>query len=315
MTLSFFGPLLFAGEDRVAERCEFTHPQVRTWSGKDFLRLRRDPSGKPVALETAIVRFAGIPTQGRQAASTQSRVPTTQRHVEVDLIGVVHLADPGYFRFLNNHFRQYEAVLYELVAPPEARFAPGEAPWDASWWGIVQRIVTGMLGLQFQLDGVNYKAANFVHADMTPEEFHRTMRDRGESSWQIVVRAIAQALEQGQPAGPGFDELWKALQLRGIQRQLALRRWAAEQFGDLELAIRAVEGPQGSTILSERNKVALVVLRRELNDGKRKLAIFYGAAHMPDLANRLQAEFGLKAESCLWLTAWDLSDPPVNGQK
>ena len=52
------------------------------------------------------------------------------------------------------------------------------------------------------------------------------------------------------------------------------------------------------------------MLTRQLVDGKKKLAIFYGAAHMPDFDRRLRDEFGLTRQSQEWLTAWDLRDDP-----
>ena len=63
----------------------------------------------------------------------------------------------------------------------------------------------------------------------------------------------------------------------------------AETFEDLQGSLLAIEGPEGSTIVSQRNKVALDVLRKALAAGKTKIAIFYGAGHMPDMEQRLAA--------------------------
>ena len=68
----------------------------------------------------------------------------------------------------------------------------------------------------------------------------------------------------------------------------------------------AREGPQGSTLIAERNKVALGVLRKQIASGKRKLAIFYGGGHMPDFEKRLKDDLGLVRVSQQWLTAWDM---------
>ncbi len=38
----------------------------------------------------------------------------------VDLIGAVHVAHKEYFQDLNRRFRSYDALLYELVADPDA---------------------------------------------------------------------------------------------------------------------------------------------------------------------------------------------------
>jgi hypothetical protein len=50
------------------------------------------------------------------------------------------------------------------------------------------------------------------------------------------------------------------------------------------------------------------VLRKELAAGKSKIAIFYGAGHMPDLQKRLRDDFGMKPVGTRWLAAWNLQD-------
>jgi hypothetical protein len=69
-------------------------------------------------------------------------------------------------------------------------------------------------------------------------------------------------------------------------------------------------GPEGSTLVTERNKKALDVLRRQIKSGKRRLAIFYGAAHMEDMARQLESEFGLQRSGTTWVVAWDLTPRP-----
>ncbi len=72
--------------------------------------------------------------------------------------------------------------------------------------------------------------------------------------------------------------------------------------------MQAIEGPDGSTLIGQRNKKALSVLKRELVAGKKRIGIFYGAGHMPDMAARLKKDFGLEPDrsSIKWLTAWDM---------
>jgi hypothetical protein len=83
----------------------------------------------------------------------------------------------------------------------------------------------------------------------------------------------------------------------------------AEQFEDLDGMMAAVEGPEGSTLISERNKVALAELPRQIAAGKQHIAIFYGAAHLPDMQRRLQGdEFGMQRTGERWLTAWNLAE-------
>jgi hypothetical protein len=73
-----------------------------------------------------------------------------------------------------------------------------------------------------------------------------------------------------------------------------------------------LDGPGGSVILTERNKAAIGALDSTMKSGKKDLAIFYGAAHMPDMAKRL-SERGFSPIATEWRMAWDLtirSDEP-----
>ncbi|MBP87077.1 MAG: hypothetical protein CMJ64_10235 [Planctomycetaceae bacterium] len=262
----------------------------------DFLRIRRDDSGTPLAMETSITSFAS-------ADESQS--------VTVDLVGAVHIADKAYFDELNKAFASYDAVLYELVAPHNVTPNPGER--SASAVSFLQTTMKSVLGLQFQLDCVDYKKPNFVHADMTPEEFASTMKERGESFAQMFLRMFGQsiAMQSRDPGRSSDAQLLAALFASPEERARRMKRIMAEQFQDMDAATSVLDGPNGSTILTERNKAALRVLKTEMAKGKKKrIAIFYGAAHLPDMEERLISEFKLKRTGLKWVTAWDLESKP-----
>jgi hypothetical protein len=61
--------------------------------------------------------------------------------------------------------------------------------------------------------------------------------------------------------------------------------------------------------VTERNKAALRALARTMARGKKNLAIFYGAAHMPDMSQRLEA-MGFTPVRTDWRMAWDLTIRP-----
>ncbi len=91
-------------------------------------------------------------------------------------------------------------------------------------------------------------------------------------------------------------------------RALALKRVMSQQFESVEGAMAALEGPQGSTLISGRNRIALDALRKEIDAGKTKIAIFYGGGHMPDFDKNLREKFALRPVSTRWLTAWNMRD-------
>ena len=54
-------------------------------------------------------------------------------------------------------------------------------------------------------------------------------------------------------------------------RSSALKRVMADQFESMEGMMGALEGPKGSTIITERNKVALKKLSEQIAAGKQKI--------------------------------------------
>ncbi|OHB83894.1 MAG: hypothetical protein A2V98_21140 [Planctomycetes bacterium RBG_16_64_12] len=261
-----------------------------------FLRLVRDDDGSPVALEAAIVRFA--------PADRDRSGPT------VDLVSAVHVAEKSYYEELNRLFEKYDVVLYELVAPEGTQIPKGGVEGGGSPVSMLQQGMTEMLELEFQLKGIDYTRQNLVHADMSPEEFAESMRRRGESPFQVFFRMLgyAMARQTQDPAGGGDFRL--LLAFFDKNRALAIKRVLAEEFQDLEGSLSAIEGPEGSTLITDRNNVALGVLRKQIAAGKQRLAIFYGAGHMSNFGERLRADFGLKPVSTRWLVAWNLKPTP-----
>jgi len=256
-----------------------------------FLRLVRNEKKIPTALEAAIVRLGPRDDQGQQFT--------------VDLVSAVHVAEKSYYRRLNRAFRAYDVVLYELVAPKGTKVPKGGGD-RRSAVSLLQGGMKDMLELEFQLEQIDYTRKNMVHADMSPEQFAKSMKDRDESMFTMFLRMWGYAIAKQYSGAGGANDLQLLMAFFDKNRALALKRVMAEQFEDMEGSLVALEGPDGSTLISERNKVALEVLRQQMEAGKRKIAIFYGAGHMPDLQKRLGDQFGLVLQSTRWLAAWNM---------
>jgi hypothetical protein len=78
----------------------------------------------------------------------------------------------------------------------------------------------------------------------------------------------------------------------------------------MESLLTSFGGEEGSVLITERNKIALEVLKQQLSAGRKKLAIFYGAGHLADMDKRLREDFGMRPIEITWLTAWDLAPRP-----
>jgi hypothetical protein len=262
-----------------------------------FIRLKRSNDNRPSAMETAVVRYQSSKQPG----------------VEVDLVGAVHVGDKSYYDDLNKLFEGYEVVLYELVAPEGTRIPKGGRKGASTHpIGLMQDGMSSILELSHQLNCVDYTRKNFVHADMSPDDFNKSMEERGESFVQMFLRLMGSGIAQNASGGGGANDTALLLALFSKDRALALKTVMAQQFESLEGAMAALDGPGGSAILTERNKRCFDVLDKQLEAGKKRIAIFYGAAHLPDMERRLVGDYGFKRSGESWLSAWQLQPLKVN---
>ena len=261
-----------------------------------FMRIREDRKGRPVSLDTSVTRY-----QTRNNAGEK---------VIVDLIGVVHIGEKEYYQKLNERFEEYDALLYELVAPEGTVIPKGGR--DAEAAGIINPIAAlqkGMqvaTGLQFQLDHIDYTKANFVHADMSPEEFAESMKVNEESISGYALRAIGQSMAM-QASGKGDALLSMILAMFSKNKTMRIRRAMAKQIHDMESGMIIFEGKNGSTIIDHRNAKCMEILKREIEAGKTSIGIFYGAGHLADMEQRMLIDFSAKRGGQYWLPAWKLT--------
>jgi len=263
--------------------------------GRDWVRLHYDNADKLQGMQTAIVRYAAAAPNGSEPA------------VQVDLVGAVHIGDVAYYRQLNKLFQQYDALLYELVAPQGTVVERGRGTSNAHPVGAMQNGIKVLLELDHQLEEIDYTKPNFVHADMSPDQFVQAMRDRNESFLQMYFRLLGQSEMTAKGESLDFDLLSA---LFADDRPRRLKTALAKQLAEMESMMVSLGGEDGSVLITERNKIALKVLKEQLAAGKKRVGIFYGAGHLNDMDERLRKEFGLTPVEITWLTAWNLAAKP-----
>jgi hypothetical protein len=233
--------------------------------------------------------------------------------VLVDLVGAVHVADAVYFEALNERFKGYDAVLYELVGSPEKGKPLGNRAVanDArlGWIGTLQQKMKEALKLEGQLEKIDYTAANFVHADMGMEAFQKTQETKQETFLGLWLKAMAaqQSVGSSEAAGNDLASVMVLLQIL-MKKDGAddLKRLIGREFDQVESIMSGMEAGGGTVIIGERNRVALEVMAEQIAVGKKRLAIFYGAGHFPDMQKRLEA-MGFQKKGEEWLPAWRIS--------
>ncbi len=259
----------------------------------------------------AKVEFMRFVDRGPSSSSLDAAQVTYRNGdgVTVRLVSAVHIGEKAYYDALSRDFRKDDAVLYEMVkqaGAPVERIRESDNAVSK-----LQRLLRDKLGLEFQLEAIDYTPRNFVHADLDYETFSRMQSERNESMASIMLQAMMDSLSHptaGSSTGDGVGDLLTLIALPDPERQL--RRQLAVQMGDIEARAMGLDGPNGSVILTERNKACIRVLDREIGKGKKTLSIFYGAAHMPDLSRRLQA-MGFAPVETTWVQAWDVSIRPT----
>lgn len=265
---------------------------VKEKKDQEYVRLAKDKKGRDRAMQTAIVRFEGLP-----GTPYEGRI--------VDLFGVVHIGQDEYYADINQRLSTYDAVLYELVAPDGTRIRPEDLEKSRSALAQLQTGMKRMLNLEYQLEKVDYMAENFVHADMSPDEFMQDMKKRGDSLPKMFARMMGASMATSVSSGGDAGML---MALFSNDRSKQLKRVMSRQLMDIDAATAGMQDAEGNdTLIKGRNEKAFSVLKQELDAGKKSLSVFYGAGHLPDMAERLKKDFQMKPIETTWLDAWDLT--------
>ena len=257
-----------------------------------FARVDMDENDRPRALQMSILSY--VPADG-------------DRLLEVDLIGAVHIGDPAYYHELNERFREYDAILFELIAPEDA-LGPSS---QESRGGIISTTQVGMmklLDLSFQLDAINYDAATFVHADLSPREMRESMEERGESLYVYFWRIFFASLNDYARDPLGLQDMEILSGAIASGQDGSLKILAAYEVANLKNAQNMLGEDSENAVIGARNQRAIDVLQREIDSGAKRIGIFYGVAHMPDMEDRLLEQLGLTYERTDWVDAWQLGD-------
>jgi hypothetical protein len=272
----------------------------------------RRPEVKQAAMASGFLRFVDHGTLGGRLESAD----VTYRNADgitVRLVSAIHIGERAYFEALSTSFEGDDAVLYELVKPKDAAApVPGLPPESGSGVGEIQRFMKNVLNLEFQLDAIDYGRANFVHADLDADTFRKLQEERGETFEMLFLRQMMKAMQAPPPAAADarqdpeqmLRELIRLVTRPDAERQIKLL--LARHMMEVEMDAAGLGDPENSVIVVERNKAAMKALTDSIGQGRKKISIFYGAAHMPDFAKRL-GEIGFKPVQTEWRLAWDLA--------
>lgn len=221
---------------------------------------------------------------------------------EVDLVSVVHVADGAYYREIQHELSSCDLVFFELVA--------GAAVESTGALSALQQAAGDALRLSFQLDELDYRAPNLVHSDLSWAEIQDLL---GGSSMppppkEKLLERFLPRPQRGRERGD--DPFADSPEVRR-----SLKVFLGQLLGDIPaaLALLNLENPDERTdiLIAARNRRAMDVLAPHLGEPGR-VALLWGAAHMPDFARRL-ARLGFERTSLRWHLAWKIG--PIREQR
>lgn len=256
-----------------------------------YIRVVRDKETKTGSLDTCVRKFIA------------------ENGACVDLVGAIHVAEKSYFKELNELFKDYDVVLYEVVAEEGTRPEPSETEerTPTSVIGFTQIKFAQLLGLVHQLDHIDYKCENMVHADLSPKEFAEAMKARNDGFAAWYLREVGFGMARNSSKSSDADESKVFMAFFKKNRKKALKDALADQFASMD-SEQAMKGTSdGTSIITDRNNKVLEKLKEILKDNsKKKIAIFYGAAHLPEFSEKLQSDFNMKPQDdqTIWIKAW-----------
>ena len=122
--------------------------------------------------------------------------------------------------------------------------------------------------------------------------------------FRMMGQALAQQSQQAAQGESADMDIFMALMSEDRPRRLKIA--LAKQFESMETLLSGFSGPEGSTLITERNRRALDVLEKRIKAGDRRIAVFYGAGHLPDMHRQLVEGFKMRQTGKEWLEAWNL---------
>ncbi|PAW79708.1 MAG: hypothetical protein B9S33_18955 [Pedosphaera sp. Tous-C6FEB] len=259
-------------------------------------------------------------------------VPTNGIGPVIWLTGASHIGETNYYQQLQRHLDAQKLVLFEGIhagrktspstnaAPAEGKPSPSPAAAPAAERGSLQADLAKSLGLVFQLQAVDYTRAHFRNSDLSVQQLRELMDKDDEPALpespkekrkNEALEGLLKAMEGNSFLGTllkaGFKLVSDNPKLQAMAK-LGLIEALGNIRGDLSRMRSLPEDMQRllEVLIQSRNDEVLKDLRTELKrtEPVASISIFYGAGHMEDLERRIRREFGYRADSDLWLSAF-----------
>jgi hypothetical protein len=285
----------------------------RPFPGRRSIELRSDlkPAKIPHMAAHTFARYSGELRFIKSSMSVRAvhvpgcfetcvRVYVGPENEHVALVATVHKAQRSYYQELAKQLAPYPRVLYEDLRGSRRLFAKDKAPiskqLSTARWTTQQQLFKaqgrskkGWRPADLPLEDVlrHLKAVNITSPEKTWSGPDNSTTNRRE-----LFHLLGLSLVQIQTGSSAPELLPRGLYKLSAADFISRRPWSVEN-ADYGLIYR-------------RNDFVLRELIKELEQGHKRVALLYGAAHCFDLQDRL-LERGFKLHTESWIEDWNLN--------
>ncbi len=171
----------------------------------------------------------------------------------------------------------------------------------------LQAQLASALGLEYQLEAIDYGRPGWRCSDMTVVQLEQAMKEKG-----VDFGPISGALAGASWPAKFVGFILKLVETMDVWFEGAIsdtfKVILIEIFSDetiLEQGLQQFGVGFEEVIVGQRNQIVIDQLRtiRELEPEVQSVAVLYGAAHMRDMADRLTSQLGYQVTGETWVTA------------
>jgi hypothetical protein len=234
------------------------------------------------------------------------------------LVSAAHIGQASYYKSIQKLLDAQSLVLFEGVkkeqTAAEAAQAPaGDAkpktPFPAKA-SSTYLMLADAVGLEFQLDDIDYSHKNFENCDLTWAQVNALSVKAGKGA-QSNISNIGKILDANSSEGKMFAGALQQIKA-DPGSQAAMRVVLAEALSKPGLLEKFLGDATTDVLIKSRNAKVLAQVHKE--SSKPSIAIFFGAAHMPDMERHIIDDMHYREAEDMWMPAITADESKVTGQ-
>jgi chitinase len=216
---------------------------------------------------------------------------------DIWLVGAIHVGSHAYYSQVQSLLNSQDLVLYEGVRPTDSSAASMKPA--ATGPMSIYKVLSDAIGLDFQLNDINYDRPNWKNVDL---------------SWE---RIVALNKMEAKSKSTGVDTIKSLLDPNGTMAKAFTKMITSATPGTREafklmivkFAGGGFKSPLDPTtndiVIGARNKVVVDAIGQVLAkpNPPKSIGVFYGAFHLPTMEQSLADRFGYREAEELWMTS------------